>query len=137
MHAKQQMHEKDTLPDLFDDAEVRTWVQGLLSDPTGLQRLNHAPESAIQGEVSQELRAVIMEGLLQEKVEGEENVLGGLLKRAVYKSWARFSHELKREMEAADQRQDSEKFRELSQQFLDLQRKLKEFEDSYVSGKTD
>ena len=137
LHAKQQMHEKDTLPDLFDDTEVRSWVQGLLADPAGLQRLNHAPESAIQGEVSQELRSVIMEGLLQEKVEGEEIVLGGLLKRAVYKSWARFSHELKREMEAADQRQDMEKFRELSQQFLDLQRKLKEFEDSYVSGKTD
>ena len=135
--AKQQMHEKDTLPDLFDDTEVRAWVQGLVSDPTGLQRLNHAPESAIQGEVSQELRSVIMEGLLQEKVQGEEAVLGGLLKRAVYKSWARFSHELKREMEAADQLQDMEKFKELSQQFLDLQRKLKEFEDSYVSGKTD
>jgi DNA primase len=137
MLAKQQMHEKDTLPDLFDDTEVRTWVQGLVADPTGLQRLNHAPESAIQGEVSQELRSVIMEGLLQEKVAGEEAVLDGLLKRAVYKSWARFSHELKREMEAADQLQDMEKFKELSQQFLDLQRKLKEFEDSYVSGKTD
>ena len=137
MLAKQQMHEKDTLPDLFDDTEIRTWVQSLMADPTGLQRLNHAPESVIQGEVSQELRSVIMEGLLQEKVAGEEAVLGGLLKRAVYKSWARFSHELKREMEAADQLQDMEKFKELSQQFLDLQRKLKEFEDSYVSGKTD
>jgi hypothetical protein len=30
-----------------------------------------------------------------------------------------------------------EKFKELSQQFLDLQRKLKEFEESYVSGKND
>ncbi len=135
--AKQQMHEKDTLPDLFDDTEIRTWVQGLIVDPTGWARLSQAPETVIPREVSHELRTVIMEGLLQEKVDGEERVLEGLLKRAVYKSWARFSHQLKREMEAADQRQDMEKFKELSQQFLDLQRKLKDFEDSYVSGKTD
>jgi DNA primase len=135
--ARQEMHEKNTLPDLFDDTEVRQWVRGLTEDPTGIQRLTHAPESVIQGEVSQELRSVIMEGLLQETVPGEEQVLGGLLKRAVFKAWVRFSHELKAEMVAADSRQDIEKFKELSEQFLDLQRKLKEFEDSYVSGKTD
>jgi DNA primase len=135
--AKQQLHEKDTLSDLFDDTEVRAWVQGLMGDPTGIQRLANAPESALPEGVSQELRTVIMEGLLQERVEGEERALGGLLKRAVYKAWARFSHRLKQEMAEADARQDMEKFKELSQQFLDLQRKLKEFEDSYVSGKTD
>lgn len=135
--AKQQLHEKDTLSDLFDDTEIRAWVQGLMADPTGIQRLAHAPESAIPAEVSQELRTVIMEGLLQERVEGEEVALGGLLKRAVYKAWARFSHKLKQAMAEADVSQDMEKFKELSQQFLDLQRKLKEFEDSYVSGKAD
>jgi DNA primase len=135
--AKQQLHEKDTLSDLFDDTEVRFWVQGLMADPTGIQKLAHAPENAIPSEVSQELRTVIMEGLLQERVEGEEVALGGLLKRAVYKAWARFSHKLKAAMAEADACQDMEKFKELSQQFLDLQRKLKEFEDSYVAGKTD
>jgi hypothetical protein len=135
--ARQQMHEKNTLCDLFDDTEVRNWVRTLQEDPVGIQRLNHAPESVIQGEVSQELRSVIMEGLLQEKIEGEAALLNGLLKRAVFKAWVRFSHELKAAMSEADSRQDIEKFKELSEQFLDLQRKLKEFEDSYVSGKTD
>lgn len=135
--AKQQLHEKDTLSDLFDDTEIRAWVASLTADPAGIQRLAHAPESVISADVSQELRTVIMEGLLQERVEGEESVLGGLLKRAVYKAWARFSHKLKQAMAEADARQDMEKFKELSQQFLDLQRKLKEFEDSYVSGKAD
>jgi DNA primase len=135
--AKQQLHEKDTLSDLFDDTSVRDWVKFICADPAGFQKLVHAPESLLNDEVSQELRSVILEGLLQEKVPGEEAVLGGLLRRAVYKAWARFSHKLSAEMAEADSRQDMEKFRELSQQFLDLQRKLKEFEDSYVSGKTD
>ncbi len=135
--ARQEMHEKNTLCDLFDDTEVRQWVKGLADDPSGIQRLSHAPESVIPGEVSQELRSVILEGLLQESVPGEEQVLSGLLKRAVFKAWVRFSHDLKAEMVAADSRQDIEKFKELSEQFLDLQRKLKDFEDSYVSGKTD
>jgi len=60
-----------------------------------------------------------------------------MLKRAIHKAWARFSHVLSKQMAQADLAQDAEKLKELSEQFLDLQRKLKEFEDSYVSGKTD
>ena len=60
--------------------------------------------------------------------------LRALLKHGVHKAWARFSHKLKVQMADADASQDMEKFKELSQQFLDLQRKLKEFEDSYVAG---
>lgn len=135
--AKQELHEKDTLCDLFDDTEVRGWVSRLGEDPSGFSMLRHAPETQIPSDVSQELRTVIMEGLLQESIPGEGLQLQGLLKRAIYKGWARFSHKIKAQMAEADSRQDMEKFRELSQQFLDLQRKLKEFEDSYVSGKTD
>ncbi len=137
MEARKQLPEKDTLCDFFDDTEVQNWVRSVSEDPSGFQRLQHAPESFLKLAVSQELQSVIMEGLLQESVPGEGPQLNALLKRAVYKAWARFSHKLKAEMARADASQDMEKFKELSQQFLDLQRKLKDFEDSYVSGKND
>jgi regulator of protease activity HflC (stomatin/prohibitin superfamily) len=137
VEAKSQMHEKDTLSDLFDDTELKSWVAALSQDPSGFSKLRHAPEALISDGVSQELRTVIMEGLLSEAVTGEEQQLMALLKRGIYRSWARFSHTLKSAMADADARQDMEKFRELSQQFLDLQRKLKDFEDSYVTGKND
>jgi hypothetical protein len=76
-----------------------------------------------------------MECLLQEDFPGDDIQLEVLLKKGIHKIWVRFSHELKHQMAAADVSQDMEKFKELSQQFLDLQRKLKEFEGSYVSGK--
>ncbi len=137
LEARRQMHEKDSLPELFDDTEVQNWVRMILEDPAGLERLKEAPESWVQGRVSLELQSVIMEGLLQERIQGDEAQLRALLRRGVYKSWARFSHRIREEMVRVEQAQDMEKFKELSQQFLDLQRKLKEFEESYVSGKND
>jgi hypothetical protein len=137
LEARRQMHEKDSLPELFDDTEVQNWVRTILEDPAGLERLKQAPETWVQGRVSLELQSVIMEGLLQDRVSGDEAQLRALLRRGVYKSWARFSHRIREEMMRVEQAQDMEKFKELSQQFLDLQRKLKEFEESYVSGKND
>jgi DNA primase catalytic core len=135
VEARQQMTEKDTLSVLFDDSEIQAWVQRVSDDPSGFSMLKMAPEQVVNDSISQELRSVIMEGLLQETVAGDEAQLESLLKRGIYKSWVRFSHAMKAELAATDPAQDIEKFRDLSQHYLDLQRKLKEFEDSYVSGK--
>ena len=135
LEAKKQIPEKDSLSAFFDDTELKAWVQGLASDPAGFSKLKLAPEVLLGESISQELQSVIMEGLLQEDAPGGDVQLEVLLKKGIHKIWVRFSHELKHLMAAADASQDMEKFKELSQQFLDLQRKLKEFEGSYVSGK--
>jgi DNA primase len=137
LEARKQLREKDTLSDLFEDAEIADWVRDLGQDPTGFSKLKLAPETVMHAPISQELRSVILEGLLEVRDAGDAVQLDALLKRSVHKSWARFSHKLKLQMAEADSTQDAEKLKELSEQFLDLQRKLKEFEDSYVSGKTD
>ena len=134
LEARKQLPEKDTLSELFEDSEVQTWIVEMNEDPAGFSKLKLAPESLVKNSISQELRSVIMEGLLQETDPQDEIRLKALLKHGVFKAWARFSHKLKAQMAEADSRQDMEKFKELSEQFLDLQRKLKEFEDSYVSG---
>lgn len=134
LESRKQLPEKDTLSDLFEDREVQAWVAEIGQDPAGFTKLKMAPEAVMQSSISQELRSVIMEGLLQEPDPQDKVRLQALLKHGVHKAWARFSHKLKAQMADADARQDMEKFRELSQQFLDLQRKLKEFEDSYASG---
>ncbi len=136
VEARKQLPEKDTLSVMFDDTEVQAWVQKMSEDPNGFTLLKLAPENLVNEAISQELRSVIMEGLLQESVPGEEESLKTLLKRGIHKSWARYSQRLKAQMAIADASQDMEKFKELSEQFLDLQRKLKDFEDSYVSGKS-
>lgn len=135
LEAKKQIPEKDTLSAFFDDTELQNWVLKISQNPDGFSNLKIAPESLLTESISQELQSVIMECLLQEVVQGDEDQLEVLLKKGIHKIWVRFSHELKHQMAAADASQDMEKFKELSQQFLDLQRKLKEFEGSYVSGK--
>ncbi|MBC7396840.1 MAG: toprim domain-containing protein, partial [Bdellovibrionales bacterium] len=134
LESRKQLPEKDTVSDLFEDKEVQAWIFELGQDPAGFSKLKMAPEVVLQSSISQELRSVILEGLLQEPDPQDGVRLQALLKHGVHKAWARFSHKLKAQMADADARQDMEKFKELSQQFLDLQRKLKEFEDSYVSG---
>jgi len=135
VEARKQVPEKDTLSVLFEDTEIQTWVQKMSEDPAGFSRLKLAPEQVVADSISQELQSLILEGLLQESVAGAEPQLELLLKRGIYKSWVRFSHAMKKELATLDPAQDIEKFEELSQHYLDLQRKLKEFEDSYVSGK--
>ncbi len=129
-----QIPEKDSLSDFFYDTELSAWVSRILKEPAGLSQLKAAPDTLVSGPISQELQSVIMESLLQDDSTLEEAHLEALLKKGIHKIWVRFSHDLKRQMAQADASQDSEKFKELSQQFLDLQRKLKEFEGSYVSG---
>ena len=134
--ATQELPEKDSLSVFFEDSELQAWVKEISQDPNGFVQLKHSPEAVIQSTISQELRSVIMEGLLQEKVPEDADQLQGLLKKGIYRNWARFSQSLKTQIAAADASQDMEKVKELSEQFLDLRRKLKEFEDSYVTGKS-
>ena len=135
LEAKKQIPEKDSLSVFFDDTELRSFVQLISEDPAGFSKLKMAPEALLGESISQELQSVIMERLLEDEAPNEVDQLEVLLKKGIHKIWVRFSHQLKGEMAAADASQDMEKFKELSQQFLDLQRKLKEFEGSYVSGK--
>ncbi len=135
LEAKKQIPEKDSLSAFFDDTELRAWAQRVVQNPEDFSKLKLSPESLLGESISQELQSVIMESILQEQAPGDEIHLEVLLKKGIHKIWVRFSHELKHQMAAADVSQDMEKFKELSQQFLDLQRKLKEFEGSYVSGK--
>lgn len=137
VEARKQLTEKDTLSVMFEDNEIQEWVRHMSEDPSGFSLLRQAPEVLVNAPISQELRSVIMEGLLQEVVPGDADQLKMMLNKALHKSWARFSQQLKQQMSTIDPSQDVEKFKELSQQFLDLQRKLKEFEDSYASGNSD
>jgi len=137
LEARKLLPEKDTLSQLFEDTEVIAWVQELGRDPVGFSKLKLAPETVVGAPISQELRSLIIEGLLENRSDADRIQLDSMLKRAIHKAWARFSHVLSKQMAQADLAQDAEKLKELSEQFLDLQRKLKEFEDSYVSGKTD
>jgi DNA primase len=137
LEARDQLPEKDTVSELFEDAEIAAWIRELGQNASSLTEIKLDPETVMQASISQELRSVILEGLLEVNGAEDRAQLEGLLKRATHKAWARFSHKLKVRMAEADSAQDAEKLKELSEQFLDLQRKLKEFEDSYVSGKID
>lgn len=133
---KKDLPVNDSLSVWFDDTEIKAWLERLSQDPAGFSKLRHAPESVLGEGISQELRSVIMEGLLVDPVPGEADQLRSQLKQSTRRAWARFSQqrarELKAQMAEADASQDVERFKELSQQFLDLQRKLKELEESYV-----
>jgi DNA primase len=127
---------KDSWSVWFDDTEIAAWLAPWKQEPSGWAQLRTSPEAALGPTISQELRSVIMEGLLSEVTPKDVEDLRQLLKQGTRRAWARFSQQqardLKAQMADADARQDTERFKELSQQFLDLQRKLKELDESYV-----
>lgn len=125
---KQLLPEKDTIAACFADTEIQSFVLNLLLDPVGLQKWAQAPESCLKSDLSEELRSLILESLLDQIPPDEKNNAKQVLSKAAKQSWARFSHALKEKVVMAEKADDREKHAEYLQQYLDLQRKLKEFE---------
>lgn len=128
--------EKVSFSALFYDTGLRSWVGQVLESLKNSSNPNQAIEDSLNGDISEELRSVILEQLWKEGAPPEPKHLEDLLNTGMVRIWAQFSQEVRKKMAEAESRQDLENFEKLSKQFLDLQRKLKELEESYVSGKS-
>ncbi len=128
LEAKRRLPAKTTLVDFFEGAWVRPWVQRILDHPAGLSLLDQAPEHFLNDQVPVELREVILASLFDPVGADALPQLEQLLLGASQRIWARFSQGLKMEIAEAEQRQDIEKQADLMRQFLEIQRKLKDFQ---------
>ncbi len=128
--ARRKLPEKNTIADLWGDTRIAEWVRDIFRDPSGFERWRHAPELCVPGEGDEQFRGLILAALLDPEPKIDAPLAKSAIESAIRSSWARFSHQIKREIAAADERQDSETSAKLLQQYLDLQRKLKEIEIS-------
>ncbi len=129
--ARAQMPPGMGLWELFDHPVARSWVEKVVSDPAGLARLREAPETLISGVESRQVLTTITEALVGNEPPHALEDFQRALKRQVGRAWERFSHHIKQALGAAEASQDAELQAKLMQEFVDVQRKIKEFASLY------
>lgn len=119
------------LADLFDHEGARDFIRTLLKDPAGLERLREAPEAVIPNDLDTHIRSTLTEALVSENLPFQEDEFRLSTERGQARSWARFSQQIKAALEDAEAKKDAQLQAKLMQEYLDVQRKMKEFTSFY------
>ncbi|NDD92460.1 hypothetical protein EBZ37_10285, partial [bacterium] len=116
---------------LFEHPEARQWVERVSVDPRVLENFRSAPGTLISEVGSRQVLTTITEALMaQESPHGAEDFQRAV-KRQIGRAWARFSQHVKKALGVAEASQDAELQAKLMQEYIDVQRKIKEFTSFY------
>jgi DNA primase len=126
-----QMPPGTPLWELFEHASARDWVQGVVSDPSQLSRLRSAPDTLVGQVQSRQVLSTITEALLSADSPHTQEEFQGALNRRIYRSWVRFSQHIKKALGASEASGDAELHAKLMQEYVDVQRKIKELANFY------
>ena len=125
------MPPQSTLADLFDYGPAREFVTQLTTQPGELERFRAAPELVLNGELDTQVRSTLTEALVSQDAGFETEDFRLTLDRAMSKIWARFSQRIKVALADAEAKKDAELQTQLMKEYLDVQRKMKEFNCFY------
>jgi hypothetical protein len=125
--------------DLFTYEPARIWVRKLLEPSRSIEELiknfRESPELSLSGEIDAQVRSTIMEAVMAADANGSvkagEDEIKMAIDRAVARSWARFSHQLRQALEDAEAKKDAQLRDRLLQEYLDVPLKIKEFNSFY------
>ena len=117
--------------DLFEYVPAKEWMAATLAKGRGGEALVFNPNDAADPSLDPKLRDVLIEAFMGEAKPFERGVFQAALERLLQKSWARFSQQIKTELAAAEANQDAGLREKLLKDYLDVQRKMKEFNCFY------
>jgi DNA primase len=129
--ARAKLPPHSTLADLFDFAPAQEFVRGLVSEPGVLERFRAAPETVLSDEMDPQVRSTLTEALVSQEPVFEREDFKVSLDKALGRLWARFSQRIKAALADAEAKQDAGLHAELMKEYLDVQRKIKEFISFY------
>jgi DNA primase len=119
-----------TLEDLFEYPPAKDFVAMLLAQPGQLEKLRSAPELLFEADLDIQVRSTLTEGLVVEGGVRLEDFRAAIFKR-ITRNWARFSQRIKRAIAEAEVKKDTNLHDRLMKEYLDVQRKMKEFSNFY------
>jgi len=119
------------LSDLFEYPAARDFVAVLLSKPGYLERLRTVPETLFEHDLDVQVRSTLTEALLSPEPPVSLEDFRGALLRSMARNWARFSQRIKKAIAEAETKRDTELQVQLMKDYLDVQRKMKEFSNFY------
>jgi DNA primase len=112
---------------LFEHPGLSELFAAVEKSPEILGRFDASPEWFSDPQV----RSILTEALVSEDNEVEENDFQSAQDRALSRVWARFSQQIKAAIAAAEAKKDAGLHAKLMQEYLDVQRKMKEFNNFY------
>jgi DNA primase len=131
VEARSKLPREFTLADLFDYEPAKQFVGRLVTEPGYLELFRAAPERALDEELDPQVRSTLTEALVSQEPLFEKNDFQLSLDKGMGRVWARFSQRIKIAVAEAEAKQDAGLHAELMKEYLDVQRKIKEFISFY------
>ena len=122
------------LGSIFEHPSVREYVEGRLQHSPHLASLTVSSSTALDDIPDPQVRSILTEAAMSDAatlpiVGGDD--LKTLLEKRIAKVWARFSQQIKVAIADAEAKKDAGLELKLKQEYLDVQRKMKEFSSFY------
>lgn len=120
-----------SLSDLFTYPPAKTFVAALVEVPGFFERLRQTPETVLQEIEDDQVRSTLMEALVSTHMRVTTQDVRLAAARMIEYAWAQFSHRIMADLAGAEAKQDGELQAKLMQEYLDVQRKMKELSSFY------
>ncbi len=117
--------------DLFENEAAREFTRKLLTEPGAVDRFRALPEAFLREIENAELRSVLTEALIEGEASFEETEVKRARDQSIARNWARFSQQIKTALADAETKKDAQLHAQLMKEYLDVQRKMKEFISFY------
>jgi DNA-binding helix-hairpin-helix protein with protein kinase domain len=114
--------------DLFEYPPAKDFARQQIDQK---QYANSEPSAVIDATTDALVRSVVTESLMKDDPSFTIEDLQSLLEQKVSRIWARFSHEIKSALDAAEAKKDADLQSVLMKEYLDVQRKMKELNYFY------
>jgi DNA primase len=119
-----------TISDLFDYLPARDFMTQVTQEGLIPPGFSVDPGSLAEMELDSQVRSILMEASVSaEKISTDD--VKGAIHRGIRRLWARFSQLIKEAMQDAEAKKDAGLHAQLSKEYLDVERKMKEFISFY------
>jgi len=125
---------KMTFSDLFDYLPAREFVCRLVNSDVDMARFKTNPADFSDEALDAQVRSIITEAAVSETPPYGDSDVQLALNRCLARVWARFSQEIKKGLAQAEANKDAALQAVLMKEYLDVQRKMKEFNEFYDEG---
>jgi hypothetical protein len=120
-----------TLADLFEPGSLKEWVVRLVEKGGSAEEIRRNPAQWLEEAPDAQVRSTVTEALVAGHDGLADDEVRLILLRAMARCWARFSQQIKAALADAEAKKDAGLAQRLLQDYLDVQRKMKEFSRFY------
>ena len=130
--AKDRLPPQTTQLELFDYGPAKEFISTILLNPDDLARLRISPKSFLIEGLGEKIRVLLTASIVAQDAEKGPEDFQLALSKSIARVWARFSQQIKAgDFARQKSSKDTDLQARLMKEYLDVQRKMKEFSSFY------